>query len=138
MIFHRPDRTSAGREEFDEKLSQILGQDRWIIDGNYQRTLPIRFERCTHVFLFDLPVEQCLQGAASRIGKAREDLPWIEEEFDPEFRQYIIDFQKDQIPGILELIEKYKRSRAIVVFYSRKEADDWIAGQDLEELPDEG
>ena len=126
MMFHNPDRTSVSRAEFDEKLSAVLGSDRWIIDGNYQRTLPARFERCTHVFFFDLPVEQCLQGAASRVGKAREDMPWIETDFDPEFRQYILDFQKDQLPLIYELIDKYKDSAAVTIFRSRKEADDWM------------
>lgn len=131
MIFHNPDKTTVSRAEFDEKLSGILELDQWIIDGNYQRTLPIRFERCTHVFFFDLPVEQCLQGVASRIGRAREDLPWIETEFDPEFRQYILDFQKDQIPQIYELIDKFKQSAAVTIFHSRKEADDWIDDRDL-------
>ena len=131
MLFHNPDRTTVSRAEFDEKLSNILKLDEWIIDGNYQRTLPIRFERCTQVFLFDLPAEQCLQGAASRIGQAREDLPWIETEFDPEFRQYILDFHKEQIPTIYELLDKYKESRTITIFRSRKEADDWVGNMDL-------
>lgn len=58
MIYHKPDRTTVTQEEFDEKLSHILTLDRWIIDGNYQRTLPVRFKRCTDIFLFDLPAEQ--------------------------------------------------------------------------------
>ena len=37
-IFHKPDRTTVPREEFDQKLQTILQTDRWIIDGNYQRT----------------------------------------------------------------------------------------------------
>ena len=126
MIFHNPDRTTVSREEFDLRLSEILNSGQWIIDGNYQRTLPLRFEKCTEVFLFDLPVEQCLEGAASRIGQIREDMPWVEQEFDPEFRQYILDFQKDQMPRINELIEQYKGSKAITVFHSREEADNWL------------
>ena len=126
MIFHKPDRTTVSREEFDYRLSEILETDEWIIDGNYLRTLPPRFEKCTEVFLFDLPVEQCLEGAASRIGQVREDLPWIENEFDPEFRQYILDFQKDQMPVINELMEQYGDLRRITVFHSREEADNWL------------
>ena len=126
LIFHNPDRTTVSREEFDEKLSHVLQLDQWIIDGNYLRSLSVRFEKCTDVFFFDLPVEQCLDGAAARIGQAREDMPWIENEFDPEFRQYILDFQKDQIPKINDLIEKYKESRRITTFRSRQEADEWI------------
>lgn len=124
MLFHNPDRTTASREVFDERLAAILDTDEWIIDGNYQRTLGVRFEKCTDVFLFDLPVEDCLRGAESRIGQKREDMPWVEEAFDPEFRQYIVDFSKDQRPAILSLTEQYADKKNIIVFRSRREADD--------------
>ena len=132
MLFHKPDRTTVSRAEFDAKLSKILESPQWIIDGNYQRTLPLRFEQCTHVFLFDLPVEQCLHGALSRIGQKREDLPWIEAEFDPAFRQYILDFRRDQMPRIHALIERYRACRGVTVFRSRAEADAWIEGGGLD------
>ncbi len=54
-------------------------------------------------------------------------MPWIEKEFDPEFRQYILDFRMDQMPGINELIEQYKDSKKITVFHSREEADNWLS-----------
>ena len=126
MIFHKPDRTTATREEFDQKLMTILQTEEWIIDGNYQRTLPMRFEACTDIFFLDFPRDQCLKGAASRIGKEREDMPWIEQEFDPDFQQYILDFQKDQIPRINELVEQYRETRRIVIFHSIEETDKWF------------
>ena len=129
MIFHRPDRTTVTREEFDQRLQSILQTDSWIIDGNYQRTLPLRFEACTDVFFLDFPLDLCLEGAASRIGTVRDDMPWVEQEFDPEFRQYILDFPKDQLPQIYELIEKYRDSRRITVFHSREEMDKWFESQ---------
>ena len=86
----------------------------------------MRFEACTDVFLFDLPAEQCLQNAASRIGMVREDLPWVETELDPDFRQYILDFPTDQLPVIQDLIERYHDARRITVFHSAAEADAWL------------
>ena len=126
MLFHNPDRTTVSREVFDAGLAEILQRDGWIIDGNYQRTLPLRFERCTDIFLFDLPVEQCLEGVSARIGQKREDMPWVENEFDPEFRQYILDFEQDQMPRIRELIAQYGDSRRVTVFRSRQEADRFL------------
>ena len=86
MIWHRADRTTISRAEFDQKLAGILARNRWIIDGNFQRTLAKRLERCDTVFLFDLSVEDCLAGVEARIGHTRPDMPWIETEFDPDFR----------------------------------------------------
>ncbi|MBQ3263155.1 MAG: adenylate kinase [Oscillospiraceae bacterium] len=126
-LFHNPDRTTVSREEFDAGLHEILQQPAWIIDGNYRRTLPLRFEACTDVFLFDVPVEQCLKNAAARVGTVREDLPWVEPEFDPVFRQYILDFPTDQLPAIRDLIDRYCAIRNITVFHSAAEADDWLS-----------
>lgn len=126
MIFHRADRTTVTHEEFDTSLQQIMEKDRWIIDGNYQRTLEMRLKMCDTVFFLDYPLEVCLEGAASRVGTVREDMPWVEMEFDPEFRQYIIDFSKDRQPQICELLDLYKNNRQIMIFHSREEADEWL------------
>ena len=58
--------------------------------------------------------------------KKREDLPFVESEFDEEFRQWIMDFSKDQLPQIHALLEKYQKDKNIVIFRSRKEADDYL------------
>ena len=126
MIFHRPDRTTVDRDEFDKALNEILAGDEWIIDGNYLRTLPLRLSAAEKVLFFDLPVEECLKGAESRIGTKREDLPWTETEFDEDFRRYIIDFPKDQLPKIERLLEDCKDAKDIVVFRSREEADQYL------------
>lgn len=92
MIWHRADRTVIGREEFDRQLGKLVKEDEWIIDGNYARTLPVRLALCDMVFFFDLPLEVCIEGAKSRLGKARVDMPWVDDEMDPEFLQCINGF----------------------------------------------
>ena len=126
MIWHKPDGTNILRDEFDEKLRSIISRDSWIIDGNYQRTLETRIKACDTVFLFDLPTETCIEGALSRIGKKREDMPWFENELDPQFRQWIESFRENQLPEIYKLLEKYKNGRQIVIFRTREQADKFI------------
>ncbi|MBO5023548.1 MAG: adenylate kinase [Clostridia bacterium] len=126
MIYHRPDRTTIPREEFDKKLSEILAKDKYIIDGNYQRTLEVRLRECDTVFLLDFPLEVCLDGALARVGKKREEMPWVEEELDPEFKKWIEDFPNNTLPKIYELLEKYKQGKNVVIFKSRKEADEYL------------
>ena len=126
MLWHKPDRTNVSREEFDEKLQEILMQEQWIIDGNYQRTLEMRLKACDTVFFLDFPLDVCLAGAQARIGKAREEMPWIENEFDEEFRQDILEFPKVKLPKIYEMLERYRENKKIVIFKSREEVDAFI------------
>ncbi|QUO32418.1 adenylate kinase [Faecalicatena sp. Marseille-Q4148] len=123
QIWHKADRTTVSKEEFDAKLREIIQQDSWIIDGNYLRTMECRLDACDTVFFLDYPLEICLEGAKARIGTVREDMPWVETEFDEEFRQWILDFPKDQIPVIYELLKKYETEKEIIVFKSRDEAE---------------
>lgn len=123
QIWHKTDRTTVSKEEFDAKLKEIIQQDSWIIDGNYLRTMECRLDACDTVFFLDYPLEICLEGAKARIGTVREDMPWVETEFDEEFRQWILDFPKDQIPVIYELLKKYETEKEIIVFKSRDEAE---------------
>lgn len=125
-IWHKPDKTHIPREEFDQRIAEIFETPKWIIDGNYKRTIEKRMKQCDTVFLFDLPVEVCLQGVTDRVGKERYDLPWLETELDPEFKQFIEDFPKDTLPYIYELIEKYKDEKRVIIFKSREEADGFI------------
>ena len=125
-IWHRPDKTHITREEFDVRLSEILAKDSFIIDGNYSRTIERRIVECDTVFLFDLPTEVCLNGAISRLGKGRYDMPWIDTELDPKFKTEIEEFKGKNLPTIYSLLDKYKDGREIVIFKSREEADNFL------------
>lgn len=125
MINHRPDGTNVPREEFDSQLSVILEKDRWIIDGNYQRTLRVRLKRCDSVFLLDYPTDVCLAGAAGRVGVKREDMPWVETEFDPDFRQFIMNFSGTNLPDIYKALDSFP-DKDIVILKSREQADKYL------------
>ena len=125
-IFWRADKSQVSRDEFDEKLKEILNKKEWIIDGDYSRTYEERFQSCDTIFFFDLPLSDSLQGIESRIGNKREDLPWTEEEFDEEFKEYIINWDEETAPKLRNLIAKYKDKKNIIVFSSRKESEDYL------------
>ena len=125
-IWHKPDKTHISRESFDKSISEIFNTAEWIIDGNYNRTIEVRLQQCDTVFLFDLPTEVCIQGATDRLGKKRYDLPWIEKELSPSFKQTIEEFQQNSLSRIYELIEKYSCDKQVIIFRSRKDVDDYL------------
>ena len=126
MLYHKKDGTHISKEELENKLRYIFKKDDWIIDGNYQRTLEMRIKECDTIFLLDFATEVCIEGAKSRIGKKRDDLPWIEEKLDENFEQCIINFKNEKLPQIYELLNKYKEKHNVIVFKSRKESDNYI------------
>ncbi len=107
-IWHKPDKTHISREAFDARIKELFLTDKWIIE--------VRLKQCDTVFLFDLPVEVCLQGAIERIGKGRYDLPWLETELDPDFENYIRNFAETSLPRIYQLIDQYKKTKQIIIF----------------------
>ena len=125
MIYHRPDKTTCSAEEFDEKLNQILVQDQWIIDGNYARTLPLRLDQCDTVFWLDYPLEVCLQGIESRFGRPRCDMPWIENEWDEEFLEFVKNFPSQYRPEIQHILREYPE-KEVIVFQSREAAEEFL------------
>lgn len=133
MVWHMPDRTTLDREAFVARLEEILAGEEWIIDGNYLHTMPLRLRHCDTVFIFDLPVEACLAGAESRIGKPREDMPWTEDTMDDEFRQWIVEFPTRQLPVVRSLLSEYRQKLNIFEFRSRDDADGFLSRYDKDD-----
>ena len=124
-LFWNTDKTHVENIEFDNRLMEILRQNCWIIDGDYKRTYEIRMDFADTIFFLDYPLELCIEGAKSRVGIKRSDLPWIENEFEKDFEEWIINWHKDTKNVLLNLIEKYK-NKNIIIFKSREEANNYL------------
>ena len=125
MMFWNADKTTVDKSVFLERLSSVLGEDEWIIDGNYASTMEKRIAACDTVFFLDYPLEVCIDGVRQRRGKPRSDMPWIEFEEDSEFIEFIKGYNVQQRPRVLELLRKYRDKNA-VVFKDRKEAESFL------------
>ncbi|AKE38201.1 Adenylate kinase-like kinase [Corynebacterium camporealensis] len=106
-LFWNTDHTTVGREEFRRRLQEVLGQNAWIIDGNYPSTLELRLQHCDTVFFLDYPVEHCLRGLEQRLGQPRSDMPWVEEELDPELVATVKEFPTATRPDIVKLLQAH-------------------------------
>ena len=127
-LYWNDDGTTADKEIFLNRLSEVMRREEWIIDGNYSSTLEWRMDACDTVFFLDYPVDVCLDGVEKRRGKARSDMPWIETAEDFEFTEFIKNFEKNQRPFVLETLEKHA-DKTVVVFHNRKEAEDYITSK---------
>ena len=124
-LYWNADRTTVPREVFRARLTRAMAGERWIIDGNYASTMALRLEACDTAFFLDYPTEVCLEGIRARRGRARDDMPWVEEGEDEEFLRFVRRFQTDTRPEVLALLEQYP-GREIHTFKARDEAEDWL------------
>ena len=125
MMYWNADKTTAEKSVFLERLSTVLKKDEWIIDGNYGSTMELRMAACDTVIFLDYPLDVCLDGIKERRGKPRSDMPWIETEEDEEFIEFIKNYNEQQKPKVLELLEKYS-DKNIVIFKSREQANEFL------------
>lgn len=127
MMYWNADRTTVEKSVFRERLSGTIQLSEWIIDGNYGSTIELRLQACDTVIFLDYPPEVCLGGIMERRGKARTDIPWIEneDEEDEEFIEFVKSFNAQSRPMIIELLNRYS-DKDIYIFKKRDEADSFL------------
>jgi adenylate kinase family enzyme len=86
------------RDEARGIVEQVLAQDRWIIDGNYGSTLPLRIKRADTVVWLDYPTWLCLARVFKRWwqyrSRARPDMTeGCPENLNVEFLLYVLSFR---------------------------------------------
>ena len=133
-LYWRGDWEHLSRNEFDTALQAELDKGAWIIDGNFNRTLPHRLKYCDTIFFFDLPAVVCLLGITKRIltnyGKPRSDMGGnCKEYFDrqklPLYRN-VLTFNKQHRKEYYRLLNSTENLN-IIVFRNRRQASKFIS-----------
>ena len=124
-VWWRADGTHISRDAFDRALAERLRGERWIIDGDYSRTVEVRLRSCDTVIFLDYPEAVCMDGIRARVGQPRPDMPWTETTLDPELVAQVQNYRQSNRPTVLALLQKYSDKQALI-FTSREEADRWL------------
>lgn len=123
---------TRAREEFDSLLQAELEKDQWIIDGNYNRTIPLRLSRCDTVFYFDFSTLRCLCGVTWRVltnlGRVRDDMGGnCRERFSLSFYKSILGFNKAHRKRYYALLEEAeKNGKTVVIFRNRRQVKKYL------------
>lgn len=101
QLFWKPGWESVSREEFDALHRAALEKEKWILDGNFDRTMTERLARCDTVIYLDFPRITCLLGVIKRVlttcGTVRPDMgAGCPERFDWEFLRWVWNFNKNK------------------------------------------
>jgi adenylate kinase family enzyme len=117
--YWKPGWTATPKTEWIARQGTLIESESWIIDGNYNSTLELRFAAADCIIFLDRNRLACMYGAWKRHGKKRTDLPdYLVEKKDKEFFDFlklIWKFPKKDRKKIVELHTRYPEKKFIVL-----------------------
>jgi adenylate kinase family enzyme len=127
----QPGWVEPDKQNWVAKVETLIAAPRWIMDGNYVGTLPLRLARADTIIFLDLPRLLCLRRAIGRIlrnlGRTRDDMaPGCPERFDWKFLVYIWNFPAVYRPRVLAALRGFRG--ALTVCRSSRDAEAYLTG----------
>lgn len=121
----------TGNAEWDRQVAELIARDRWIMDGNYGRTLPTRLAECDTVLFLDLPRLLCLWRLFWRRlrygGRSRPDLPeGCPEQLSWDFVLWVWDYPRRRRPDILRQLAALGEGQRAVVLRSTGDLERFV------------
>lgn len=117
------------KNERDSLIESKAKEEKWIIDGNYNKTLKERLDRADLIIWLDYSSFAHLKGVLKRIiknyNKEKAELPGCKERFNFTFIKYVISYNKKKRPEVKKLLSEYSSSK-ILIFKSQKNLNNWL------------
>jgi adenylate kinase family enzyme len=119
-LFWKPGWVEETQEKFDRKLAVELEKPRWIMDGNFNRTMPQRVAKCDTIIYLDFNRFACLRGVIKRVlttyGTVRPDMgEGCPERIDFEFLKWVWNYNKNKRERNYKLLNEATHAETIVL-----------------------
>ncbi len=116
------------QDKFAAIQHELVAADRWIIEGNYASTLPIRLARADTVIFLDLPARTCLWGIAQRRWRYRggQHADGVYDRITWSFVKYILGYRRTMRPRVNTLVAEHGRHVRYLQFTSRRRANQFL------------
>jgi adenylate kinase family enzyme len=118
-------------EAWRERVEQLVGEDAWIMDGNYGGTLERRLAAADTVIFLDLPRLVCLARVVRRWirfrGRSRPDMSaGCPERLSWEFLRWIWTYPAERRPRILQQLAELRPDQRAIVLRSAAETEAFL------------
>ena len=117
------------KNERDKITSAKAAEDKWIIEGNYKKTLRERFDRADLIIWLDYSTFAQLKGIFKRYfkmrNKERPEIPGCKERLDFEFIKYVASYNKKSRHSIVDNLKDVPNDK-ILIFKKQKDLNKWI------------
>lgn len=126
--YWKPNWVATPDDEWAQIVEKLSREERWIIDGNYSRTMDIRLGRADTVILMDTPTWLCIYRVIKRRimyhKKTRPDLnEGCPEQLDLDFLKWVWKYRKRSRNNTLHKLEQLRHDKQIYIVNNRKQAE---------------
>jgi adenylate kinase family enzyme len=128
-IYYDEHWTPLPGDDFAAQQEKLVTGERWIIEGNYASTLPIRLAAADTVIFLDLPAAACLWGIAQRRLRYRGGQHQADGVYDRitwNFIRYILDYRHTMRPRVRNLLQEHGPHVRLRTLTSRRQANRFI------------
>ena len=133
--YWRPGWRETPADEFDRRVAELVAAPRWVMDGNFARTLEPRLARADTVVYLDFPVWRCLYGVCKRaflacnFDRPRPDMgPGCPERWDWEFVEWVVNFRRDERPKTLRAIAPRGGGVRVITLTNHRQVEGFLDG----------
>ena len=130
-VYYDKDWNPLPKDQFAALQRDLVSEPRWVIDGNYASSLPIRLAAADTVIFLDLPARTCLWGIAQRRlrhGGGQHQAIGVSDRITLGFVRYIVGYRRSMAPRVRALITGYAAKAEVIVLRSRRAARRYLAG----------
>ena len=130
-VYYDKDWNPLPKDQFAALQRELVSAPRWVIDGNYASSLPIRLAAADTVIFLDLPARTCLWGIAQRRlrhGGGQHQAIGVYDRITWGFVRYVLGYRRSMAPRVHALIAGHAAEAKVIVLRSRRAARRYLAG----------
>lgn len=117
------------KKERDRIISAKSKEEKWVIDGNYNKTLKERFDTADLIIWLDYSTAMQLKGVLKRYFKTRNnerpEIPGCKERLDFQFLKYVATYNKKKRPVIADYLKDIPKDK-VLIFRKQKDLNKWL------------
>jgi adenylate kinase family enzyme len=130
-VYYDADWNPMPRDDFAQAQRRLVTRPRWVIEGNYASTLPVRLEAADTVIVMDLPARTCLRGIAQRWirhrGGQNQDTG-VYDRITWDFIRYVLSYRRTMLPRVHQLVGDHAPTAEVIILRSRPQARRFLKG----------